>query len=67
MDSIEQEVLNSVSKTMKKKAQLLVNHIKNSPAMRWTDKGELVYKDQVLSNTNVADLVNDALRRRKHF
>lgn len=67
MDSIEQEVLNSVPKTMKKKAQLLVNRIKNSRAMRWTDKGELVYKDQVLSNTNVADLVNDALRRRKHF
>ncbi len=67
MDSIEQEVLSSVPKTMKKKAQMLVKRIKNSPTMRWTDKGELVYKDQIVPNTNVVDLVNDALRRRKRI
>ena len=66
-DPIEREVLNSVPKTMRKKAELLVNRMKNSPTMRWTKKGELVYKGQVVPNTNVADLVNDALRRRKHF
>ena len=67
VDPIEQEVLSSVPKTMKKKAELLVNRMKTSPTMRWTEKGELVYKDQVIPNTNVADLVNDALRRRKRF
>ena len=66
-DLIEQELIKSVPKTMKKKAELLVNRIRNSPNMRWTDKGELVYKDQVMPNTNVADLVNDTLRRRKNF
>ncbi len=61
MDPIEQEVANTVPQSMKKKAQLLVKRIKNSPTMRWTDKGELVYKDQIVPNTNVVDLVNDAL------
>ncbi len=67
IDLIEQEVLDTVPTRMKKKAQLLLNRLKNSSHLRWTDKGELVYKDQVVSNTNVADLVNDVLRRRKHF
>ena len=67
MDPIEQEVANTVPQSMKKKAQLLVKRIKNSPTMRWTDKGELVYKDQIVPNTNVVDLVNDALRRRKRI
>jgi hypothetical protein len=67
VDGIEQEVMESVPTKMKKKARLLLTRMKNSPHLRWTDKGELIYKDQVMTNTNVADLVNDALRRRKHF
>ena len=66
-DSIERETLESVPPRMKKKAQLLINRIKAHPQMKWSDRGELVYKDEVMPNTNVADLVNDVLRRRKHF
>jgi len=66
-DAIEREMLESVPPRMKKKAQLLINRIKAHPQLAWTDRGELVYKDQVVTNTNVADLVNDVLRRRKHF
>ncbi len=64
---IEQEVLDSVPTRMKKKAQLLMNRIKASPELAWTDVGEMVYKGQILPHTNISDLVNDALRRRKHF
>ncbi len=66
-DDIEREVLESAPDRMKKKAQLLVNRIRNSPHLQWTDTGELVYKGQVVANSNVVDLVNDVLRRRKHF
>ena len=66
-DAIEREVVDSVPPCMKKKAQLLINRIKAHPQLAWSDQGELVYKDQVVPNTNVADLVNDVLRRRKHF
>ena len=66
-DQIEQEILESVPKTMKKKAQLLVSKIKMNPDMKWNERGELVYKESVVPNTNMVDLVNDALRRRKTF
>ena len=66
-DAIEREMLDSVPPRMKKKAQLLINRIKAHPQLTWTDRGEMVYKDQVMANTNVSDLVNDVLRRRKHF
>lgn len=65
-DVIEREELDSAPVRMKKKAQLLVNRIKNSPHLRWTDAGELVYKGQVVSNS-VVDLVNDVLRHHKQF
>ncbi len=67
VDAIEQEVMESVPSRMKKKAQLLINRIKAHPELTWTDRGELMYKNQVVTNSNVADLVNDMLRRRKHF
>ena len=67
ISAIEQEVVDTVPPRMRKKAQLLMNRIKNSPHLRWTDKGELIYNDQVMTNTNITDLINDALRRRKHF
>ena len=67
VDAIEKEVLESVPPRMKKKAQLLINRMKAHPQLKWSDRGELVYKDQVVPDTNVADLVNDVLRRRKHF
>ncbi len=66
-DPIEVEVLASVPKTMKKKAELLLQRIKTSPSIRWTEKGELIYKDQMIPNTNISDLVNDTLRKRKRF
>jgi len=66
-DAVEREMLESVPPRMKRKAELLINRIKAHPQLTWTDRGELVYKDQVVTNTNVADLVNDVLRRRKHF
>ncbi len=66
-DHIEQETLESVPPRMQKKAKLIINRIKNSSDLQWTPKGELVYKGQVVENTNVSDLVNDMLRKRKHF
>ena len=52
-DHIEQETLESVPPRMQKKAKLIINRIKNSSDLQWTPKGELVYKGQVVENTNV--------------
>ena len=43
-DLIDNEILESVLKIMKAKAQLLLKKMKNSPNISWNEKGELKYK-----------------------
>ena len=62
---VEKRVLESVPKTMKRKAQLLLDHMKDNTDASWNEKGELVYQGQTMEGTNMSDLVNDALRQRK--
>ena len=66
-DLIDNEILESVSKTMKAKAQLLLKKMKSSPDISWSEKGELKYKGETVQESNVMDLVNDVLRKRKYF
>jgi hypothetical protein len=66
-DLIDDEILESVSKTMKAKAQLLLKKMKSSPDISWNEKGELKYKGEIVQGSNMVDLVNDVLRKRKYF
>lgn len=66
-DPIANEVLASVPKTMKGKAELLLNKMKTSPDITWNEKGELKFKGETVHGSNVVDLVNDVLRKRKYF
>ena len=43
-DPIEEEILESVPKTMKTKAELLVRKMKADPSIAWSEKGELKYR-----------------------
>jgi hypothetical protein len=52
---------------MKAKAQLLLKKMKSSPDNSWNEKGELKYKGETVRGSNVVDLVNDVLRKRKYF
>ncbi|MEG7521768.1 MAG: hypothetical protein M3H12_01515 [Chromatiales bacterium] len=40
---IEREVEESMTKTLKEKARLLVAKLKTDPLIRWNDRGEFVY------------------------
>ena len=62
---VEKRVLESVPKTLKRKAQLLLDHVKDNLDMSWNERGELVYQGQTVEGTNMSDLVNDVLRQRK--
>jgi hypothetical protein len=64
---IEEEILESVPKTMKTKAELLVRKMKADPNIAWSEKGEQKYKAETVRGSNVVDLVNDVLRKRKYF
>jgi hypothetical protein len=37
------------------------------PDISWNEKGELKYKGETVQGSNVVDLVNDVLRKRKYF
>ena len=52
---------------MKAKAQLLLKKMKSSSDINWNEKGELKYKGETVQGSNMVDLVNDVLRKRKYF
>jgi hypothetical protein len=55
---IDNEILESVPKTMKAKVQLLLKKMKSSPDISWNEKGELKYKGET---------VNEVLSKKKYF
>ena len=66
-DLIDNEILESVPKTMKAKVQLLLKKKKSSPDISWNEKEELKYKGETVQGSNVVELVNDVLSKRKYF
>ena len=60
---IEADVVDTVPKTMQGKARRLMEHLKRDIA--WTARGELIHEDVPVAGSNVVDLVNDLLRKRK--
>lgn len=64
-DSVAEDVLESIPKSMKVKAKWLLQRIKRSDVMGWTDKGELVMDGAPVPGTHLVDLINDVVRKRK--
>ena len=62
---LEKEVLESVLNNSKIKAEKIIQRIK--PHLEWNDHGEIIVGDQTIRHSNLSDLVNDALRKRKDF
>ena len=62
---VEKEIIHSVPKSLKQKARRLLDKIKGT--MSWNDRGEIVYRNAPVPGSNIVDLVNDALKKRKSF
>ena len=60
---IEADVVDTVPKTMQAKARRLMEHMKRDIA--WTARGELIREGVPVAGSNVVDLVNDLMRKRK--
>ena len=60
---IEADVVDTIPKTMQGKARRLMEHLKRDIA--WTTRGELIHEGVPVAGSNVVDLVNDLLRKRK--
>ena len=65
LENVEKDVIQSVPKTMKNKAERLLQRIQNHPDLTWNPRGEIVWQGQVIKNSNLVDLVNDVLRKRQ--
>ena len=62
-DFVEDMVLETVPKNMKRYAQNILKVFKANPEIvPWTPKGEFIYLGQPVKNSNIVDLVDSMLR-----
>ena len=64
-DSVERDVIDSVPKSMKTKAERLLHRLKSNPEVKWNNRGELEFQGKLITNSNITDLINDVLRKRR--
>ena len=65
---LDAKVIESVGKNMKKKASLLLDHLKKSKVLKWNAHGQVSYRGREVPNSNIVDLVSETMRMssRKH-
>ena len=61
--AVEADIVDSVPKTMKVKVKKLIDRLKTQ--LSWTDRGELLHDGTPVPGSNMVDLVNDVLRKRR--
>jgi hypothetical protein len=61
-DLVEQELLESVPSQSRYKARRIVRAIKDNPEAQWNGRGEFVYRQRVIPQSHVIDLVSDILK-----
>ena len=64
---LESEIIDSVPKIMRKKARRLLDKIRTGSGVEWNDRGQLLINNTVVPGSNIVDLVNDVLRKRRYF
>jgi len=64
--SLEESIIKSLPKTSQAEGELLLNHLKNYPEIiKWNDRGEIIFKGDVIPNSNLTDLVSNVTTTRK--
>ena len=59
------DVVEAMPKTYKSRAKTLTDHIDRDPSISWNEKKELVYKGELVSGSNMVDLINIAVKPHK--
>ena len=68
LNATDKQIIDSVPKTMQNRAKLLIQKLKDhSDVISWNDNGQLVLEGSIVRNSNIVDLVNDVMRKRKGF
>ena len=63
--ALHDQILQSLPKTMQRKAELLLGMIKNNNNLTWDEQGVVSYKGKRIHGSNIIDLINDAIRQTK--
>ena len=68
-DSLSSEmIIRAIPKTMKTRAQALLEHLKErEDVITWDDVGQVLLNGNLIPKSNISDLISDAMRARKHF
>ena len=64
-DAVEEDVMISVPANLKKRAARILQRLKADPEVRWNDRGEFEYRGRLIKNSNLTDLVNDVLKKKR--
>ena len=68
LNATGKQIIDSVPKTVQNRAKLLVQKLKDhSDVISWNDNRQLVLGGSIVPNSNIVDLVNDVMRKRKGF
>ena len=68
LSATDKQIIDSVPKTMRNRAKLLIQKLKDhSDVISWNDNGQLVLEGSIVLNSNIVDLVDDVMRKRKGF
>ena len=68
LNETDKQVIDSVPKTMQNRAKLLIQKLKDhSDVISWNDNGQLVSEGSIVPNSNIVNLVNDVMQKRKGF
>ena len=66
LHATDKQIIHSVPKTMQNRAKLLIQKLKDhSDVISWNDNGQLALEGSIVPNSNIVDLVNDVMRKRK--
>lgn len=58
-------LLSSMPKTFRTKAEGLLEFLKGDRDLRWDEEGHVYIKDRMIEDSNITDLIHDAMRHRK--
>ena len=68
LSATDKQITDSVPKTMQNRVKLVIQTLNDhSYAMNWNNNGQLVLEGSIIPNSNIVDLVNDVMRKRKSF
>ena len=62
-----ESILETVPKKYKTRAENMLRFLRQSGKLHWKDDGRVLYQDREITDSNIADLINDQMRSRKTF